>query len=213
MGVLPRPARLRDGRLQHLCAMGGIAARREGLHSAPHCPVQSLKLPPLVTNRRGRPTRLGPFHEILSRLRLRSIRLHSSERPPSNERSSLRKTGDTGDKRVDRASPPTETVDTRISSRVWFIDRKCGVELVDQGQRVRWVCQLLFPETPMLPSIPETFCQVSAEDPMALTRVLDLPEMMVVGLEYSDISHWSTATLIRCCMLCAPPLVVSWIES
>jgi len=57
----------------------------------------------------------------------------------------------------------------------------------------------------MLPSIPETFCQVSAEDPMALTRVLDLPEMMVVGLEYSDISHWSTATLIRCCMLCAPP--------
>jgi len=38
----------------------------------------------------------------------------------------------------------------------------------------------------MLPSIPQGLLHVQADDPLALTRILDLPEMVVTGLEYDS---------------------------
>jgi transposase len=66
----------------------------------------------------------------------------------------------------------------------------------------------------MLESIPQTHWQLPANDPLALTRLLDLPEMIVTGLEYDAIKErlivfcehaWQVAVCPTCRQISAHP--------
>jgi len=68
----------------------------------------------------------------------------------------------------------------------------------------------LYPEALMLTSIPTQSWQVKASDPMALTHLLNLPEMMVTGMEYD--AHLDYLTLfcdhahaVAICPSCGTP--------
>ena len=62
----------------------------------------------------------------------------------------------------------------------------------------------------MFSSIPDGPWQVDATDPMALTRILDLPNLCVIGLEYNDIQDTlhvfcEHSIKVACCPTCQEP--------
>src|SRR5579883_216855 len=66
----------------------------------------------------------------------------------------------------------------------------------------------------MLESIPQAHWQLHAHDPLALTRLLDLPEMVVTGLEYDAVKQrlivfcehaWQVAVCPTCRQISAHP--------